>query len=72
MRQELLTSLLFQVGNEGQSGHLSPLGRAGVDLPDKSGYIHTVESWEEVLQDAGGGYLWDDASFEFLLGTVIF
>ena len=26
MRLELLTSLLFQVENEGQSGYLSPLG----------------------------------------------
>ena len=43
-----------------------------MDLPDKSRYIHTVESWEEVLQVAEGGYLWDDALFDFLLGTIIF
>ena len=48
------------------------LGSAGVDLPDKSGYIHTVESWEEILQDAEGGYIWDDALFDFLLGSIIF
>lgn len=55
-----------------------PSRRRGAEWSPKSpgttqlGSAGVGTSWEEVLQDAEGGYLWDDALFDFLLGTIIF